>query len=475
MNHQSRKLFKRFISITALSVSLLSCFQVNAKVKSVSATEVDYFTDHGFSNTVQPGKDSGEYYKGVTYVSYQGPLEDAYIAAYNHKTKTWTGPVKAGVSIMGKDPKHKIDNHGKPALVVDNEGYIHLIFGGHGGLPEHGKNPLGNTHYGKQIHVVSKNPEDISSWEVLDNIPPFGTYSQFIKMDNGNIYYLYRHGAHESNWVYQLSTDNARTFEPPVSILKTKRRTDTPGVADAWYPSFARGQGDDIITTYNYHVCKHGSLKHDGERQNAYYMVMDTKDHTWRNVKGEKLKTPVTKEHADEMTLVKNTGDLWTVRGVTRLDNKGNPHLTFYVGEGKGLHHGGPKVPAHYRWAGTQWTGGSNNGLPVSTGELLASSSTKVSLLLANNQKGKKEKKKKSEVVWWDSTDGGQSFTKGETVISSKTSYKISSFIRNAHPDARFVIAEKRKGKDKNYSYMTLYGDKGPIKRLKAEAEHSNK
>lgn len=460
---------KTIIGLISLLLILgLSSVQAQSKL----TTEVDYFTDHGFSNTVTPGKESGEYYNGVTYVSYQGPLEDAFIAAFNHKTKTWTGPIKAGVSIMGKDPKHKIDNHGKPALVVDNEGYIHLIFGGHGGLPEHGKNPLGNTHYGKQIHVVSKNPQDISSWEVLDNIPPFGTYAQLIKMDNNDIYYFYRHGAHESNWVYQLSTDNARTFKPPVSLLKTKRRTDTQGIADSWYPSFARGQGDDIITTYNYHVCKHGSLKHDGHRQNAYYMVMDTKDHSWRNVQGEKLNVPVTKEHADEMTLVKNTGDLWTVRGLTRLDDKGNPHLHFYVGEGLGLKHGGPKVPAHYRWTGTQWTGGSDNGLPVSTGELLASSPTDVSLLLAVNKKGKT----KSEVVWWDSTDGGKSFNKGKTVVSAKTSYKISSFIRNAHPDAQFVVAEKRKGKEnKNYSYMTLYGDNGAIKRLKAEAEHSYK
>ena len=62
---------------------------------------------------------AGEYYKGVTYVSYQGPLEDPYVAAYNHKTKTWVGPFKAGTSLMGKDKSRKTDNHGKPTLVID--------------------------------------------------------------------------------------------------------------------------------------------------------------------------------------------------------------------------------------------------------------------------------------------------------------------------------------------------------------------
>jgi len=147
-------------------------------------------------------------------VAYQGPLEDPYVAAYDHATAEWSGPFKAGESILGKTPGAKIDNHGKPEMIIDNAGYIHLFFGGHGGLPRHGTNPLGDTHNGQQIHVVSRNPQDISSWEVLDNIPPFGTYDQVVKMDPG---------------------------------------------------------------------------KHTGERHNGYYMVMDTKDHVWRNVKGEVL------------------------------------------------------------------------------------------------------------------------------------------------------------------------------------------
>tara|TARA_B100000809_G_scaffold19840_2_gene17472 strand:- start:24498 stop:25898 length:1401 start_codon:yes stop_codon:yes gene_type:complete len=459
----------------SLKIILILIGLISAHTQSKPIVEVDYFTDNGFSNTITPGKDSGEYYNGVTYVAYQGPLEDAYVTAYKHKTKTWTGPIKAGVSTMGKDPNRKIDNHGKPALVVDNAGYIHLIFGGHGGLSLHGENPLGNSHYGDMTHVVSKNPQDITSWEVLDNIPAFGTYAQFIKMDNGNIYYLYRHGAHESNWVYQLSTDNARTFEPPVSILKTKVNTDTPGFMDSWYPSFSRGQGSDIITTYNYHMHGYGATKHNGHRKNVYYMVMDTKDHTWRNVQGEKLKTPVTKELADEMTLVKDTGDLWTVRGLTRLDDKGNPHLIFYIGKGGEKHIGPGALPAYYRWTGNEWVTGNNNGLPATKeSELRVSSATDVSLLLTAKTVSKKGKKQ-SEVVWWHSTDGGKSFIKGKTVVSTKTTYRLSSFIRNAHPDARFFVAAKLKGKYKDYYQMSLFGDNGAIKRLKSEAEHLNK
>lgn len=361
---------------------------------------------------------------------------------------------------MGKTPGAKIDNHGKPALIVDGDGYIHLVFGGHGGLPSHGTNKLGNTHKGQMIHVVSKRPQDISEWEVLDNITPFGTYNQFVKMDNDDIYLFYRHGAHESNWVYQRSTDNGRSFEPKISVLKHQVRTDTPGIHDSWYAWFTNGQGNDIIAAYNYHL--HRESKHNGQRNNGYYMVMDTDDHVWRNVKGEKLTVPVTKDYADEMTLVVDTGDLWTVRGVPALDPAGKPHATFEVGEGMGLHHGGPKQTHHYRWTGQEWITGGSTELPASAvGDMLVSTPQDVSLLLGGD-----------EVAWWHSTDGGQSFVKGETLIKHKrTRFSISSMIRNAHPDARVIAAGNNRAEKNDFREMYLLGEHGPIKRMNAEAD----
>ena len=157
---------------------------------------------------------AGEYYEGVTYVTYQGRLKILTWLPMIMRPASGRDRIKAGVSVMGKIPREKIDNHGKPAMVIDDEGNIHLVFGGHGGMPSHGINPLGNAHKGRMQHVVSKRPLDIAEWEALDNIPPFGTYNQFVKMDNGDIYLFYRHGAHRSDWVYQKSSDNGRGFGP---------------------------------------------------------------------------------------------------------------------------------------------------------------------------------------------------------------------------------------------------------------------
>ena len=192
-----------------------------------AADTSDHFSDNGYGKTVSNMQHpAAEYFNGVTYVAYQGPHEDPYVAAYTHATGTWAGPVRAGVNLMGLSPDQvdpgALDNHGRPALVVDGQGYIHLIFGGHGGSFLFGENKFGTPGSGRQTHVVTEKPGDISSWKVLDNVPPFGTYGQWVKLANNDLYLFYRHGAHRSDWVYQKSTDHARSFAPPFPSSNTR-------------------------------------------------------------------------------------------------------------------------------------------------------------------------------------------------------------------------------------------------------------
>ena len=233
-----------------------------------------------------------------------------------------------------------------------------------------------------------------------------------------------------------------------------------PDIRDSWYLSFAHGESNDVIVAYNYHVCKEPN--HDGERHNCYYMKFDTDKNEWLNVKGEKLQLPINKEYADEMTLVKNTGDNWTHNRMTCLDNQGLPHLTSYEGEDDGSVHGGPKEIIHYNWTGKEWVG-RNTGLPVGAkGIFQVYDSKEVHFFLGY------EEDKLGEIALWNSKDSGHNFTKGEVFIAEKeSSFLLSNLIRNAHPYARFIAAKKIKGTD--YTEMYLFGDKGPIKRSKVE------
>ncbi len=441
--------------------SLLPLFVLVSHAADVP--NVDYFTDNGFGNpstTLQ--HPTGEFFKGTTYLAYQGPHEDSYVAAYNHAKKKWSGPVLAGVNLMGKTPdpvaNGELDNHGKPAMMVDSKGYIHVVYGAHGGSPVLGKNTLGtpgSLRGGKLTHLVSKNPEDISSWKVMENISPFGTYPQFVQMDDGTIYLFYRHGAHRSDWVYQKSSDDGRTFRAPVSVLKHKAQSADPTVHDSWYAWFGKGVGDTIVASYVYHPCA-ANPNHTNQRSNVYFMKMNAKDGAWTNIRGEKLTVSVTKEYADQKTQMLNSGDDRCNHGVCRVDSKGNPHLLFQV-SGK---------VRYSRWTGHEWTepkdilpGGGNGD-----GDLIVESPTNVRAIL-NSQNGDK-----SEIGFWKTTDGGRMWEKQSPLLSKAgISYDIGALLENFTSEGMVIISEARPA-DYLYRRMLLLGAEGPVDRSQADA-----
>jgi hypothetical protein len=345
---------------------------------------------------------------------------------------------------------------------------------------------LGGSHSGENRHSVSTRPLDISSWEDLNNISPFGTYNQAIRMDNGDIYLFYRHGAHRADWVYQKSTDNGRTFEAPVSFLKHKSRDDSPH-SDSWYAYVSKGLNDDIVVGFDYHFCwdsdapRNNRGGHSTERRNLYFMTFNTADNTWRNVQGETLDIPLLKEQADDKALAVDTGELWTFNGSTKVDSEGNPHIAAYIGEDIGWQIGGPKYARYFRWTGNEWAGSFDSGLPIGRGDFLVSGD-RVRFLIS----GIDPEEAETIVRWWESHDAGMSFAKGEqllrfgeyTVAEGEGSDSArpkslsnldspgsaaSAFILNAHPDARMIIAEKPDGTDMRRMY--LVGDRGPVVR----------
>ena len=485
---------QRAINMNILRQSLLVCIaagitacSADPSLQSSQAQATPYSAENGFDEGVAVMQHpAGEHINGVTYVSYQGPNEDPYVAAYNHKTKTWTGPFQAGTSILGKDLTKKIDSHGKPTMIIDDAGYIHIFYGGHGGVKAlHGENPIGDVHSGENRHAVSENPYDITSWRDLNNVTPFGTYNQAIKMDNGDIYLFYRHGAHRSDWVYQKSTDNGLTFGDPVSYLKTKRRNDSIGT-DSWYASVSKGQGDEIVMGFDYHYCwdrgapRNNRGGHSTERKNLYFAKFDTKTGLWTNIKDETLSLPITKEVADEKALAVDTGDMWTFGGITKVDASGTPHINAYIGEDIGWQIGGPKHASYFAWDGEKWVGDVKSGLPIGRGDYLVDGKN-VRFLLS----GVNAATDMTEVRWWESKNSGMAFTKGELLLEfgdfkvppgaetltrpkslsnlDSPGSAASAFIKNAHPDARMIIAEKPEGSE--WRRMYLIGDNGPIVR----------
>lgn len=451
-------------SIARRSLVLLGCLTATGIAAPAS---VDYFADNGYGNPISTVQHpTAEHFNGVTYVTYMGPHEDPYVAAYTHATGRWSGPVHAGVNTMGKSPdqidKNELDRHGKPALVVDRQGYLHLVFGSHGGDPKYGPNPLGEFFMGtkgRMTHVVSTKPGDISSWRTLDNLPPFGTYNQWVKLANGDLYLFYRHGGHRSDWVYQKSVDDGRTFSDPVSVLKHKVSATSPTVHDSWYAWFDHGRGDTIAASYVYHPC--ANPRHNAHRNNAYYMLMDCRSGTWTNVRGERLPLPVTKEAADQLALIDATGGVKINHGTCHVDAEGRPHAVFPGDQGD---------VRYYRWDGKAWqkpvSVGAGSGR-LNDGDFIVDSPTTVRMILGLGKGGR------NEIGWWKTTDGGLTWAKGATLIASREmSFTPSVIPRNAHPDAVMLVASINPSLNHLYRQMYLVGERGPLGRPAAEAGH---
>ncbi len=73
------------LNILLFSILIVGAF--NSSYAENAPDLVDYFADNGFGYAVGAHQHpSGEHYKGVTYLAYQGPAEDPYVASYNHKT-----------------------------------------------------------------------------------------------------------------------------------------------------------------------------------------------------------------------------------------------------------------------------------------------------------------------------------------------------------------------------------------------------
>ncbi|MEM6526462.1 MAG: BNR-4 repeat-containing protein [Bacteroidota bacterium] len=424
---------------------------------STRAQTTDYFADDGWVkpfDVTYPHPNS-HYHNGVTYIAYMGASgngNDPSVASYNHTTGEWKGPVR-----IGSNPLPNDDYHGKPSIVVDDQGYIHVTFGGHGGtIGLAGSNQYGGYSDGELKHLRSNLPEDIgtgtSDWTRQNPAPGGGstgdisvyaTYPQFIKVSNGDIYFFCRHGNHHSDWTYQKSTDDGVTWGGEVPIL-AHTWTET------WYAWFTVN-GDSINCVYNYHPGGSGN-----DRQDIYYMYLDTSTDTWYNVEGSDLssKIPMNLKQSKKKTKVKNTNpDNYEVSSIVcRSDTSGIPHIAFQYYNDQAY---------HMMWDGSDWTSYVNLTTTSATEEskfdIMPISSTDVKVLV------RREDASGTKLAWW-SMDPTSSYRNEDEVImvEDTSSYRPAAIPEFYHDDAKVMFFEKT-GNDRVKIFM--HGDSGLLTR----------
>jgi hypothetical protein len=428
-----------------VALGLVACTALGL---SSAPAATDWYASNGQGDAVGTMQHpSMAYHNGKTYVAYLGANEDAYVARYNHATGDWSKPHLAGTSQLANG-----DGHGKPTICVDNQGYIHIVYGGHGGWVGLGNNDAYDLDAdnpspdigGKQTHRRSVDPEDITGWQPMDNVSPFGTYNQMIKMDDGDIYLFYRHGNHKADWVYQKSVNNGQTFQNEVRIMDTV--PVDANTVESWYMWFAKGQGDNIVCTFVYHPCGYGS-SHQDIHKDVYYMSLNCATDTWHKANGNTLSMPLHKTGADNHCLVVNTGSDLSEYGAVHKDSTGKPWLIYQRDNGT------DKELKFVRWTGSAWTSPTTiwpGGVTKQDGDFMILSSTSARAIISGTTLGQ------WRVASFLTTDSGATWTRETPYIISpgdNLTYRTSCILADGHPNAQVLITDKISPTDPSKQY----------------------
>ncbi len=300
---------------------------------------------------------NAQYSNGNTYFVYPGTgddLLDAFIGVYHHADGT-VERQKIGEAHPAMVAKK--DDHGNPVMLVDGNGFIHVVYGGHG------------KHRGKQFYFRSEKPEDITSFRAINNVPEESTYPNLTQLPNGDIMLLYRGGDnHRDGWYLVSSSDEGDNWSEPLCLLAggTKR---TDGIYfegtyyDGWYgPDIMyQGKGGTLHFYVSYHACADDYPKDAHQlRRTGLFHFQRTPDGNWQSAGGHDLSLPVTRETAQAHCRVfdptEKSGPAVdsTYPQHFTTDDSGYPQVLFKARRDDGVKFTGD---VHFtRWTGKEWT-----------------------------------------------------------------------------------------------------------------------
>ena len=205
---------------------------------------------------------------GKTHVVWLDQINKTYVRTYFHKTKRWGKPVHIGTGD---------DNHAGPALVMDSQGYLHVVFG-----PHH--NPL--------QYAVSKRPNTSTSW--VQQAPlggPCATYPSLVCDSDDTLHACYRGSVDkERPWgiMYQRKP-KGKDWTAPVKLL------DSQGPPAYTQYTNALHLARDGTIYLSFHIVRATAQDHQDTKGRGFG-IMCSKDRgeTWRAVGGDRLDLPAT-------------------------------------------------------------------------------------------------------------------------------------------------------------------------------------
>jgi hypothetical protein len=244
-------------------------------------------------------------YNGKTHVAWLDAVSKTMIATYSHATATWSAPVHVGDGI---------DNHGGPALTIDGDGYLHIVYGPHG-------TPF---HYAK-----SAAPNDSSSW-VNQGDFSLATYPSLVCDSSNTLHLVYRyHIGAAAKLGYQRKPAGGAWSSP---LILAEAETNYSGYTH-YHQDVAITTNDVLHVAYDIYQGTHAlRLRH---------MMSTDRGLTWRQADGTVLTLPIRPDAGGAVAEATNFTDVVSLA----CDSLGNP---WFTARRDGLHE-------LYHYDGTNW------------------------------------------------------------------------------------------------------------------------
>lgn len=274
-------------------------------------------------------------HKGKTHMVWQDATDEGYFnqtRSFDHASGVWSNTFTLNKGV---------DNHARPVLMIDHQGYLHAIMSGH-------SSPV--------MHRQSIRPNDATGW--TEAMPAgSGTYPVVACGPDGTLYLTLR-ASDQWNGVdlYRKAPDGPWTFADKLIV----RDEQYPG-----YAGYQNGIGWAPDGTMHMVFDFYESI-HTWEARGIHQAVcaMQSKDggRSWRKADGTPIELPARPEGMD--ILVRDTNvrygplppPVLLAQGCIAVDSDGTPHI-FYIN-----HMNKPGELIHAYTGGGQW-----NQRPVDT------------------------------------------------------------------------------------------------------------
>lgn len=226
------------------------------------------------------------------------------VRTLDHASGRWSPAVTVG---------HAHDNHGGPALTVDSEGYLHIVY-----FPHH--HPF---RYRKSLR-----PNDASAWQA--EYETFGqrcTYPTLVCGPDDTLYLTCRESRKEGPWWLNMYWKKpGGDWEGPRALMH--------GLAPGGYAHFQESLAWGPDHRRLHLACRVYDGK-PGRGHTIGYMRSDDYGATWQRADGTAIELPATPETVTNIEQSRNDGKRSLRGGALAIDGKGRPHVVYSAwGEG---------------------------------------------------------------------------------------------------------------------------------------------